>query len=158
MPLEKAMATYSSILAWSILRASEEIPSNQTEALVARHCKSHQTGDRQASSGFEVGLGQRTTWQGGLPHHHAPTHHCPTPSMSEEDPHPPRGVQSSIRPHEVGWKEGQQGEFKIKKNSPNASAASPLQADLEEARGLRWERYAGLRGEVLCMPGGSGTS
>ena len=87
-----------------------------------------------------------------------PTHHCPTPSMSEEDPHPPRGVQSSIRPHEVGWKEGQQGEFKIKKNSPNASAASPLQADLEEARGLRWERYARLRGEVLCMPGGSGTS
>ena len=105
MPLEEAMATYSSILAWSILWASEEIPSNQTEALVARDCESHQTGDRQAGSGFEVGPGQHTTWQGGPPCH-TPTHHRPTPSMSEEDPHPPGGAQSSSRPHEVGWKEG----------------------------------------------------
>ena len=149
------MATHSSLLAWSVLQASE-FPSNQTEALLAWRCKSHQTGDQWARSGFEDAPCQHTTWEGGSPH--APTHHCPTPRMSGEDPHPPRDVQSSAGPHEVGWKERQQVELKKKQKTPNVSAASPLPVDPEDMLGLRWERYAGLRGRVLWIAGGWGTS
>ena len=81
---------------------------------------------------------------------HAPTHYCPTPRMSGEDPHPPRDVQSSAGPHKVGLEGETAGGIKKKnKTKTNVSAASPLPVDPEDMLGLRWERYAGLRGRVL---------
>ena len=158
------MATHSSI-AWSILRASVVLPgasSGLQKKLFRtrqRPClddtaKAIRRETDKPSLPSRLGLAPRGREDPPL---HAPTHHCPTRRMSGEDPHSPRGAQSSAGPHEVGWEGRQQVEFKTKKK-PNASAASPLQAGPEEAQGLRWERFAGLRGKVLCMPGGSGTS
>ena len=62
-----------------------------------------------------------------------------------------RGMcRAVLGPIKWGWKERQQVELKKKKTKKtNVSAASPLPVDPDDMLGLRWERYAGLRGRVL---------